>query len=89
MSIVVKNTGRFGYWLTLSDGSTVELSPRVEPISLPDREEKVNRLLKKMLDKGLVRKMEIKKAASKKVKTRPPAKTSRSKSRSTVKPKTR
>ncbi|MGD8836681.1 MAG: hypothetical protein PVJ19_17195 [Desulfobacteraceae bacterium] len=89
MNIVVQNTGRFGYWLTLSDGRSVELSPKVGPISLPEREKKVNSALIKMLDKGLIRIIAPVKPAAKKVKTTPKSRASTKKPKMTTKPKMR
>lgn len=54
MNVTLQNTGRFGFWVTLSDGRSIDLSPRTQPVSVPARELKVNRSLKKLLDRGLV-----------------------------------
>ena len=54
MNVTLKNTSRFGFWVTLSDGSSIDLSPRTEPVSVPKRELIVNRSLKKLMDRGLV-----------------------------------
>ncbi len=89
MSIVVQNTGRFAFWLTLSDGTAVELSPRVGPITLPEREEKVNLSLKKLLAKGLVKQMETGKAGSGKSAAGAKRKTAVKKAKTTTKPKAR
>ena len=54
MNVTLKNTSRFGFWVTLSDGSSIDLSPRTKPVSVPQRELIVNRSLKKLMDRGLV-----------------------------------
>lgn len=57
MNVTLQNTGRFGFWVTLSDGRSIDLSPRTQPVSVPARELKVNRSLKKLMDRGLVQEM--------------------------------
>jgi hypothetical protein len=89
MNIVMENTGRFGYFLTLSDGRSVELSPKVGPVSLPKRETEVNGALKKMLDKGLVKIIKPPKSTSKKTKTTTTAKAPTKKLKATTNPKMR
>lgn len=54
MNVTLQNTSRFGVWITLSDGRSIDLSPRTPPVSVPARELKVNRSIKKLLDRGLV-----------------------------------
>ncbi len=54
MNVTLQNTGRFGFWLTLSDGRSIDLSPRTGPVSIPKRELTVNRSVIKLLEKGLV-----------------------------------
>ena len=86
MDIIVQNTGRFGYWLTLSDGRSVELSPKAGPVSLPERELEVNGALQKMLAKGLVRRVMSDKTALKKSKTGAKSGTTEKKSGTIAKP---
>lgn len=77
MNVILQNTGRFGIWLTLSDGRSIDLSPRVPPVSIPARELTVNKSLKKMLERGLVQEV---KAAQKTPKKKTSLKASRKKS---------
>ncbi len=86
MDIIVQNTGRFGYWLTLSDGRSVELSPKAGPVTLPQRELEVNGALQKMLERGLVRRLEPGKTASKKTKSEAQAGAAGKKSTGKAKP---
>ena len=58
MNVTLKNTSRFGFWVTLSDGNSIDLSPRTKPVSVPERELRVNSSLKKLIDRGLVEKIE-------------------------------
>ena len=77
MNVTLQNTGRFGFWLTLSDGRSIDLSPRVQPVSIPKRELTVNKSLIKLLERGFVQEV---KAAPQKPKKKAPRKASGKKS---------
>ena len=85
MNVTLQNTGRFGLWVTLSDGRSIDLSPRTPPVSIPARELKVNRSIKKLLDRGLVQ--EIKAPPKKKSQKKTGHKASGKKTGKSAKPK--
>ncbi len=58
MNVTLKNTSRFGFWVTLSDGKSIDLSPRTKPVSVPERELRVNSALKKLIERGLIENIE-------------------------------
>ncbi len=69
MTVTLQNSSRFGFWITLSDGEFIELSPRTKPVSIPKRELTVNNSLRKLLDRGLVQ--QVKSVTPKKKKKSP------------------
>lgn len=53
--VKIDNLSGRALWVQLTDGTSVDLSPRVCPVSIPKREVDVNTSLKKLLALSVVR----------------------------------